>query len=97
MKAHLGTYPWQSFSQELGGSHPIFEWSVRLLNCLSANPHRREKIEVATKHYELTTDAANGFAVVFAKVGDGFEVRSQSKAALRERQLAVRIGLLCAS
>ena len=49
-----------------------------MLNCLSANPHRREKIEVATKHYELTTDAANGFAVVFAKVGDGFEVRSQS-------------------
>lgn len=50
-----------------------------MLNCLSANPHRREKIEVATKHYELTTDAANGFAVVFAKVGDGLKSGANPK------------------
>ncbi|MCY1441910.1 hypothetical protein D9M71_582490 [compost metagenome] len=37
-----------------------------------------EEIEVATKNYELTAYAANGFTVVFAKVGNGFEVRSQT-------------------
>lgn len=38
----------------------------------------REEIEAATKHYELAAYAANGFAVVFAKVSNDFEVRSQS-------------------
>jgi hypothetical protein len=37
-----------------------------------------EEIEVAAKNYELAAYAANGFAVVFAKVGNGFEVRSQT-------------------
>lgn len=37
-----------------------------------------EEIEVATKNYELAAYAANGFAVVFAKVGNGFEVRGQT-------------------
>ena len=41
----------------------------------------REEIEIATKHYELAADAADGLAVVFAKVGNGFEVwrRSSTK------------------
>jgi len=39
MKAHLGTYPWQSFSQEVGGSHPIFERYKRILNSLTASLH----------------------------------------------------------
>ena len=38
----------------------------------------REEIEVAAKHYELATDVTNGFAVVLAKVGNGFEVRGQT-------------------
>lgn len=33
-----------------------------------------EEIEVAAKHYELPADAANGFTVVSAKVGNRFEV-----------------------
>ncbi|MOA53141.1 hypothetical protein D3C78_1765520 [compost metagenome] len=32
-----------------------------------------EEVEVAAKHYKLPADAANGFAVVFAKVGDGLK------------------------
>ncbi|CAI8774290.1 hypothetical protein EMIT0P258_190045 [Pseudomonas sp. IT-P258] len=51
----------------------------------------REEIKVATKHYELPADAANGFAVVLAKVGDGFEVRSQT--ARQPHQLDVALGL----
>ncbi|MNL21791.1 hypothetical protein D3C87_1430960 [compost metagenome] len=50
-----------------------------------------EEIEVATKHYELPADAANGFAVVFAKVGNGFEVRSQTPR--QPHQLDVALGL----
>lgn len=47
--------------------------------------------EVAAKNYELPADAANGLAVVLAKVGDGFEVRSQSPG--RPHQLEVALGL----
>ncbi len=36
MKAHLGTYPRQSFGQEVGTSHPVFERSKRMFNGLSA-------------------------------------------------------------
>jgi hypothetical protein len=28
-----------------------------------------KKVEVAAKHYELSADSANGFSIVFAKVG----------------------------
>lgn len=50
-----------------------------------------EEIEVAAKHYELPADAANGFAVVLAKVGDGFEIWSQT--ARQPHQLDVALGL----
>ena len=51
----------------------------------------REEIEITAKHYELAADAANGFAVVLAKVGNGFEVRSQTP---REpHQLDIALGL----
>ena len=39
MKAHFGTYPRKCFGQEVGGSHPIFECSKRMLNSLAANLH----------------------------------------------------------
>lgn len=38
----------------------------------------RKEIEVAAKNCKLAAYAANGFAVVFAKVGNGFEVWSQT-------------------
>jgi hypothetical protein len=34
-----------------------------------------KKPRFLAQHDELTTHASNGLAVVFAKVGDGFEVR----------------------
>lgn len=40
------------------------------------NDRLGEKIEVAAQHYELPAHAANGFAVVPAKVGNLFEVGS---------------------
>ncbi|KPU61225.1 hypothetical protein AN403_5532 [Pseudomonas fluorescens] len=39
MKAHFGTYPRKCFGKEVGGSHPIFERSKRMLNSLAANLH----------------------------------------------------------
>lgn len=33
---------------------------------------------VATKHYEMPADTANSLAVVLTKVGDGFEILSQT-------------------
>src|SRR5471030_1079089 len=39
MKAHFGTYSRKCFGQEVGGSHPIFERSKRMLNSLAANLH----------------------------------------------------------
>lgn len=39
MQTHFGTYPRKCFGQEVGGSHPIFERSKRMLNSLAANLH----------------------------------------------------------
>jgi hypothetical protein len=46
------------------------------MRAIDGDDRLREEIEVAAKNYELPADAANGFAVVLAKVGNCFEVRS---------------------
>jgi len=51
---------------------------MSLVSGVDGDDRLGEEIVVATKNYELPADTANGLAVVFAKVGDGFEVRSQS-------------------
>ena len=61
------------------------------LAAVDADDRLREEIEVSAKHYELTADVANGFAVVFAKVGNGLEVLSQTTRG--PHQLDVALGL----
>ncbi|MNP63773.1 hypothetical protein D3C76_1592110 [compost metagenome] len=59
------------------------EVTVAIVHCfelaaVDGDDRLREQIEVTTENHELTADAANGFTVVLAKVGDGFEIRGQA-------------------
>ncbi|MNI37381.1 hypothetical protein D3C73_914700 [compost metagenome] len=53
----------------------------------------REKPQLLTQHDKLPTDASNGLAVVFAKVGDGLEVRHQPTGKPHQFDVALRLAL----
>lgn len=59
------------------------EVTVAIVHCfefaaVDGDYRLREKIEVTAEDHELTADAANGFTVVLAEIGDGFEIWSQT-------------------
>ncbi|MND42846.1 hypothetical protein D3C80_336300 [compost metagenome] len=51
----------------------------------------RKKPQLLTQHNKLTADALNGFAVVFAEVGDGLEVRHQATGQPHQFDVALRL------
>ncbi|MNQ60182.1 hypothetical protein D3C85_744530 [compost metagenome] len=63
------------------------------LAAVDSNQVFREKPQLLAKHNKLAADAPDGFAVVFAEVGDGLEVRHQATGQPHQFDIALRLAL----